>query len=225
MDLDGSIFWYLGGALVLAALAISFIGIRGKDSFPPSRRAMGVGLAVFALLVVTTVAYAVANASEEKEHRDAEIAEAEAEAGEEEVEAGDTVTTNPGGQPEGTPPQEPGAAPGGEKAPSETGDDESPVGGAAQSLDVTSPSDGSLAFEPEGLQANAGLVSLAYSNPSPVPHSIAIEDEQGETLDESDTVVNGDTEASDTLTPGEYIYYCTVPGHREGGMEGVLTVE
>ena len=32
-------------------------------------------------------------------------------------------------------------------------------------------------------------------------------------------------EATAELVPGEYIYFCTIPGHREGGMEGTLTVD
>ena len=27
------------------------------------------------------------------------------------------------------------------------------------------------------------------------------------------------------LKAGEYAFYCSVPGHREGGMEGKLTVK
>jgi uncharacterized cupredoxin-like copper-binding protein len=28
-----------------------------------------------------------------------------------------------------------------------------------------------------------------------------------------------------TLTAGSYTYYCTVPGHRDAGMQGTLTVQ
>jgi len=27
-----------------------------------------------------------------------------------------------------------------------------------------------------------------------------------------------------TLKPGKYVFYCNVPGHRQGGMQGTLTV-
>ena len=66
---------------------------------------------------------------------------------------------------------------------------------------------------------------LGYENPSPVTHNIALEDDQQQTLVESEDVFEGAVEITADVVPGEYIYYCTIPGHREGGMEGVLTVE
>lgn len=196
MDLDGTIFWYVAGALVLAALVISFVGIRGKEKFPPSGPVMWSLTAVFALVVVATSAYAVANAAEEKEHREAEHAEEQAHA-EEQVAAE-------------------GQAPGGGEA--------APEGGV-EVFEITSPEDGSLSYEPDGVQASAGVITLAYANPSPIAHNVAIEDDEGQLLDESETITDADADASAELAPGEYIFFCTIPGHREGGMEGTLTVE
>jgi uncharacterized cupredoxin-like copper-binding protein len=53
---------------------------------------------------------------------------------------------------------------------------------------------------------------------------VAIED-GSETLAESEIVTEATTRATADLEPGEFVFYCTVPGHREGGMEGTLTVE
>jgi plastocyanin len=216
MDLDGTVFWYLGGALVVAALAVSYVGIRGKGSFPASNRAFAAIAIPFAVLVVATGAYAWANAEEEQEHRDEELAheEALAEPGGAEGEQ----EPAPGGSPSGEPAEPTPGPPGGTE-------NEKPPGPPGEALDVTSPEDGSLAFEPDGLQAPAGTITLVYDNPSPVIHNINVEDAEGQTLKESEDVTDGTVEIDFEAVPGEYLYYCSIAGHREGGMEGTLTVE
>lgn len=205
--MDGDLFYVLGGILVLAALGLSFLGIRGSGSFPPSG-AMLVGvIAVFALIVGATMAFAIDLSEEEQAHREHELAEEHAAAAEAETEA---PVQNPGGQPQA----------------SEGGNQQEPETGEATSLDVTSPEDGSLVFEPNGLQASPGNLTITYSNPSPVPHSLALESNDGNLLGETSVFTNGEESVDfESLAPGEYIFFCTVPGHREGGMEGDLTVD
>jgi plastocyanin len=99
------------------------------------------------------------------------------------------------------------------------------AGAPSESLDVSSPADGSLVFEPNGLEAKPGNLTINYDNPSPVPHSIAVATANGNVLGE--TQPGADEKQSlqvPDLKPGKYVFYCTVPGHREAGMEGDLTV-
>ncbi|MEA3165983.1 MAG: hypothetical protein QOJ26_852 [Thermoplasmata archaeon] len=81
--------------------------------------------------------------------------------------------------------------------------------------------DSGLAYTFAAAEAEAGSVKLVSENPQNVPHNIAIEG--GE---EGPVVQGGETsELSADLQPGEYTFYCSVPGHKEGGMVGKLTVK
>jgi plastocyanin len=93
------------------------------------------------------------------------------------------------------------------------------------SLAVDSPSDGSLVFQPNGLTAKPGNITITYDNPSQVPHSIAVATSNGNVLGEVQPFTAGKESVDLTnVAAGKYVFYCTVPGHREAGMEGNLTV-
>src|SRR4051812_2165427 len=96
--------------------------------------------------------------------------------------------------------------------------------GGGQQLSLTAPQDGSLKFDKKTLSAKAGKVTIDFDNASAsVPHAVAIE---GNGVDEkSDTVTGAKTSVSADLKPGKYTFYCPVPGHRQAGMEGTLTVQ
>jgi plastocyanin len=80
-----------------------------------------------------------------------------------------------------------------------------------------------LKFDKSSLTAKAGKVTLEMSNPSQLPHAVAI---KGNGVDvDGKTVGNGETSTASTdLKPGTYTFYCPVPGHEAAGMKGTLTV-
>ena len=95
-------------------------------------------------------------------------------------------------------------------------------GGGETTLE--NPADESeLRFSKSALEAPAGTVTLVMENPSALEHSIAV---RGEGVDEKGEVVGQGDESTVTveLEPGEYEFYCSVPGHEAGGMKGTLTV-
>ena len=71
---------------------------------------------------------------------------------------------------------------------------------------------------------SAGPIEIDSENKSSIDHDIAIE---GNGVNEKGEVVKngGVSKISADLKPGEYTFFCSVPGHREGGMEGKLTVK
>lgn len=98
-------------------------------------------------------------------------------------------------------------------------------GGPTTDLAVSSPADGALVYQPNGLQAQPGNVSITYDNPSQVPHSIAVAAANGNVLGEVQPFTAGNESVNlSNVAAGKYVFYCTVPGHREAGMQGDLTV-
>ena len=97
-------------------------------------------------------------------------------------------------------------------------------GGAGGTIKISADPSGQLAFEQKSVTAKAGKNKIEFDNPSSVPHDVKIE-ENGKEKGGTDLVTNGKAEATVTLDAGEpYVFFCSVPGHRQAGMEGKLTV-
>lgn len=95
----------------------------------------------------------------------------------------------------------------------------------AATVDFEADPSGALAYTTDKAEAKAGKVTVNFTNSSPVPHDVALEDAAGETIAETEVLAEGSDSATAELKPGEYKFFCTVPGHRQGGMEGTLTVK
>jgi plastocyanin len=96
----------------------------------------------------------------------------------------------------------------------------------AQNGVVQIPADpsGALAYKFASATAPAGKLTIESKNDASVPHDISIE---GNGVNEQGKVVQngGVSRVEADLKPGDYTFYCSVPGHRAGGMEGKLTVQ
>jgi plastocyanin len=96
----------------------------------------------------------------------------------------------------------------------------------AQDGKLTIPADpgGGLAYTFGSAEAPAGQLELESENESSVDHNIALE---GNGISEIGPVVKngGVSRVSADVKAGEYTFFCSVPGHRQGGMEGKLTVK
>lgn len=206
--MNETLFYSFGLTLTVLAVVVSFIGLRTR-SFP-KKAISRLTMLLFTILVVGTAASAVALSREEAEHREHEQAEAQAEELDPGVSAGQSQ-------------EAPGEPAGAQVAPE--ADETEPAPGAGSTLQLAADPEG-LLFAQEQLTAEAGELTIEFTNPSDIPHNVVIEGEGDETLggtpqitDDSATLRVAEIEA------GEYTYYCSVLGHREAGMEGLLTVE
>jgi len=103
-----------------------------------------------------------------------------------------------------------------------------PAGGGegGSTIALEADPDGGLAYATTTASAKAGDVTIDFSNPQPLEHDVVVEDSSGNEVGGTDVIT--DSSASVTLQdmkPGTYTFYCSVPGHRDAGMEGTLTVK
>jgi plastocyanin len=97
--------------------------------------------------------------------------------------------------------------------------------GTAAAIAIEANPEGQLAYEQEEVSAKAGTDTVDFTNQSSVPHDVKIEDSSGKEVGGTEIVSEGSSSATVDLKPGTYTFYCSVPGHREAGMEGELVVK
>jgi plastocyanin len=98
-------------------------------------------------------------------------------------------------------------------------------GGAASTVDISTPGGSTLAYDQKSVSAKAGSVTINFDNNEALQHDVAVADSSGKVLGQTDLVSSSTANATVDLQPGTYTFYCTVPGHKEAGMEGTLTVK
>jgi plastocyanin len=82
---------------------------------------------------------------------------------------------------------------------------------------------GLLSYNTKQVSAKAGSVTINFTNAAPLEHNVTIA-EGSKVLGATPTFTGGSRTLTLTLKPGTYTFYCTVPGHRQSGMEGTLSV-
>jgi plastocyanin len=97
--------------------------------------------------------------------------------------------------------------------------------GGGSTLAIEADPGGGLAFTTDLLEAKAGSVTVDFTNPQPVGHDADIEDSSGKVIVDTEVITESSDTGTGNLKPGKYVFFCSVPGHREGGMEGTLTVK
>ena len=108
-------------------------------------------------------------------------------------------------------------------SPSSSSSSSASSGGGGTVSDAADPS-GQLKFTSDNLTAKAGKTTVKFTNSSQLPHNMTIVDSSGKQVGATPTFTGGTKSFTVDLKPGKYTFYCSVPGHRQAGMQGTLTV-
>ena len=192
-------FYIAGGVLAIWALVLAIgIGLR-RPRFPSTLTGERAVIAISAVLVLGAVSTAVITST------------SPAKSGEEEAKASGAPQATTGT------PAPPKATTGTPAPPS------SPAHGPLHVVHLAAATGGQLAYDTKQLSTQAGTVTITFENASPLEHNVTI-GQVRKVLGETPTFTNGTRSVTLNLKPGTYTFYCSVPGHRQAGMEGTLKV-
>jgi uncharacterized cupredoxin-like copper-binding protein len=102
-----------------------------------------------------------------------------------------------------------------------------PTASVGNTLQLAADPTGALKFSASKLTApKAGKVTIVFTNESPLPHNVTLQQgTNGKVIGHTPTFAKGKHTLVLNLSAGTYTYYCSVPGHRQAGMVGTLTVK
>jgi plastocyanin len=195
-----TLFFICGIGLAVSAVLISIVGLKAKN-FPG--KAFPLVVLWFAILIGGATTFAVLHAKDEEKAKAAELEPA----GKKFEEEGNDDAAGEPAAAEGK------AKPAGEAA----------VKGPGGTLQLEAD-ETELAYDTASLASKPGKVTIDFTNPSGLEHDVAIEAD-GKEIAGSELIAKSKTSVSTDLASGTYTFFCTVPGHREAGMEGTLVVK
>jgi plastocyanin len=200
-----TVFYILAGLLALWAVLISLgVGLRRPD-FPSNVGGQRTVILISAVLVIATASSGVITSGGPSKANAASAAPA-------------VVPQQTASTPEPTASSTPATVP--KTASSHRA---SPSAGEPSKLSLAANPEGQLAYDTKTLSAKSGRITLTMANMSPVPHNVTIA-QGSNVLGATPTFQGGSKTLTLNLKPGSYTFYCSVPGHRQAGMEGTLTV-
>jgi plastocyanin len=94
-------------------------------------------------------------------------------------------------------------------------------------LEIDADPSGQLAYTVTKATSPAGALEIDSKNASSTPHDIVLQEGTGGKVLGTGAVVSGGgvSKVTVSLKPGTYTFYCSLPGHRQAGMQGTLTVK
>jgi uncharacterized cupredoxin-like copper-binding protein len=221
-------YYIAGGLLVAWALIVSvLLGLR-KPDFPGNAGGQRAVMAITVLLVIGATSTAVITSGGEAKAgaQTSSTAQPTATAGGTSAPAPAPETSTPtASTPTATTPKTTKSGKSGKSPKATTGTPAPPSSpaAAATTLKLAANPAGQLAYDTKTLSAKAGKVTIEMTNTSPIEHDVAVA--QGSAVaGQTPVFAGGSKNITLTLKPGKYTFYCTVPGHRQAGMEGTLTV-